>query len=163
METAPKKRVGRPPKAASEKAETFSVRLLPEVRAKLEEAAEKAGRSLAAEISARLEASFTGPLTYVLLDRRMQELHELNERLSATLTVQSYLQAELASLEGVKGAEADAKRVNLQAEHEVLGWDAQTVKEQITRVESEAKSLLDDLARKVSLTAEQVLKHLPDR
>lgn len=163
MEQAPKKRVGRPAKPAAEKAETFSVRLLPEVRGKLEDAAAKAGRSLAAEISARLEASFTSPLTYVLLDRRMQELQELNERLSATLYIRTHNLAHLNALQGTKDAAAEAQRVELLAQLEIMDWDCRTIKEQIARVEAEAKALLDDLSRKVSMTAEQVLKQLPDR
>ncbi|HYG05319.1 MAG TPA: Arc family DNA-binding protein [Stenotrophomonas sp.] len=51
------KRSGRPPKQADQKPETFSVRLLPAIRATLQTAADEAGRSLASEIATRLQRS----------------------------------------------------------------------------------------------------------
>ncbi len=93
----------------------------------------------------------------------MQELQELNERLSATLYIRTHTLAQLNALQGTKDAAAEAQRVELVAQLEIMDWDCRTIKEQITRVEAEAKALLDDLSRKVSMTAEQVLKQLPDR
>jgi hypothetical protein len=53
-----KPRRGRPPKAGAAKRGSFNTRIRDAVKARLEDAARKAGRSLSEEIESRLERSF---------------------------------------------------------------------------------------------------------
>ncbi|MGR4893775.1 Arc family DNA-binding protein [Stenotrophomonas sp. LARHCG68] len=52
----------------------YGLRMPADLKAMLEESAQKAGRSLNAELVARLERSFDTKLTYQLLDRRAEEM-----------------------------------------------------------------------------------------
>ncbi|KOO82865.1 hypothetical protein VL23_06315 [Stenotrophomonas maltophilia] len=80
MPNSPRKRPGRPPKPDAEKAANFSVRLPPELRGKLEEAAIAAGRSTNAEIVFRLQGSFEvqeeSPKRQVVVDAMQESVAE---------------------------------------------------------------------------------------
>ncbi|WIH05523.1 Arc family DNA-binding protein [Xanthomonas translucens pv. graminis] len=88
MSQAPKKKPGRPPKPEKERAGNFSVRLPPELRGRIEAAADTAARSVNADIVARLEESF---------EWRVALPAELKDRLTqAALHANRTLEAEVA-------------------------------------------------------------------
>ena len=153
MVDVPKKKAGRPAKSQADKAETFSIRLVPELRARLEEAASKAGRSLAAEISARLDSSFSAPLTYVLIDRRMKEMEELSLRVATLDRAHRLYEVELEEARRAGDTSAAAR---LTDSIRLVTWEIQAAREQLSRIEAEANVLIEDLGRRVAFTAEQL-------
>lgn len=74
------KRQGRPPKPESERTGNFSVRMPQDLRAKLEEAAQGAGRSTNAEIVYRLQGSIEGvegsPKRQAIIDALIEAAEE---------------------------------------------------------------------------------------
>lgn len=80
MPTPPKKRPGRPAKPEAERTGNFSVRLPQELRSKLEEAAQGAGRSTNAEIVYRLQGSVEGaeesPKRQLVIDALLEAVEE---------------------------------------------------------------------------------------
>lgn len=149
MPTAPKKKAGRPAKAAAEKAETFSVRLHPDMRARLEEAAAKAGRSLAAEISARLDASFSTPLTFQLIERRLDEIQRLVREYNSLEDLHGSLVWSLEYFIGKTDDPSVRERIKVQDEADRVVRRGAEVRVQLSRVEKEARELIDDIGRQV--------------
>lgn len=72
MTEKPKKGPGRPSKPLAERSETFSIRLVPELRLRVEEAAAHAGKSMTAEIVDRLVKSFDSVETVMLANRFLE-------------------------------------------------------------------------------------------
>ncbi|HDS1137213.1 TPA: Arc family DNA-binding protein [Stenotrophomonas maltophilia] len=81
MPSTTPKRPGRPPKPEAEKTGNFSVRMPQGLRAKLEEAAQGAGRSTNAEIVYRLQGTIDGldnsPKRQVVLDALLEAVSEV--------------------------------------------------------------------------------------
>lgn len=99
MTEKPKKRPGRPPKPAEERGDTFSVRLLPLLRGKLEASAAQSGRSLTAEITHRLEQSYGGGERVRRLGELWTEREELHYRLRTRDLFCADLKADISTLD----------------------------------------------------------------
>lgn len=95
------KRMGRPPKNPEAKAESFSIRLVPELRARLQEAADREHRSLAAEIVWRLQESFEWELVDPTQHPEYSaQLQAFDEKVAAMESRMSDLQAMLEKMGG---------------------------------------------------------------
>lgn len=146
----PSKRVGRPPKDPEAKAETFSIRLVPELRARLEEAAEQERRSLAAEIVFRLESSFSVPLTYLLVERRIAEFEKVKATIVDMDTVLALTNQRLSEIKSSRAPEQVAERIRLQADIEKATSKRNIATGQLARIEAEVDALLEDLGKRIN-------------
>ena len=147
MTATPKKRVGRPAKPASERADTFSIRLTPDLRAKVEAAAAESGRSLTAEIVWRLESTFSSSLTYTLIDRRLEEFEQLRAREAEWRLNKRLLTNELEALP--RTDENASKRSQLERHIRIAGEERALAQSQLKRIEREIELLVEDLGKRV--------------
>lgn len=113
-----KKRPGRPRKPPAERSETFSIRLVPELRARLEQAAAESGRSMTAEIVQRLAGSFNS-LKTVMLANRFMELELVDREIDAQV---NYLHAVSndEALDLQEAASAKAALIDLRYHKDVI-------------------------------------------
>lgn len=129
----------------------FGIRMQPELKERLEDAAQQAGRSLNAEIVARLESSFSAPEHAVLLSAfsRLEyalakvEMEKVSER-AKTMMFAANLRDVCERLLPIAG---DPK-----TEQELREWiaEASGVLHGVSELEAEFKKRLDKLGQSIS-------------
>ncbi|WP_185825423.1 Arc family DNA-binding protein [Xanthomonas sp. SI] len=123
----------------------FKLRIPVDLMRRIEAQADAAGRSTSAEMIWRLEKSFDSNLTYLLLDRRTEELNSTREAWFV-------LAEELRDLRKKRGAGglSVSDFAALESQIRAKERDLAIAKDQHLRVGAEFDALLEDLKQKVS-------------
>ncbi|HVJ39086.1 MAG TPA: Arc family DNA-binding protein [Stenotrophomonas sp.] len=128
----------------------FGLRLPPELKSRLEAAAAEAGRSLNAEIVWRLESTFSAPLTYMLIERRLDEIQEAQRKVVDWKSAVALLEGSARELQKARTPEAKKELGRVQADLDRSQRNLKIAQDQLDRIEEEANRLIEDLGRRVA-------------